>query len=247
MGASWGGNLGVPQIISRYMLFSGQEYACSMKMTKHGHSCVRLEKNDIVLVLDPGTLSRVPEALDGANAILVTHEHPDHIDQEIVLAFMAREPAVELYAPRSVAALLANTTPAVASRIHPLEAGESAELFGFQVRAVGGQHALIHPRIPVVANLGYVIDETLYHPGDSFIVPEGADIRTLLVPLHAPWSKTAEVIDFVIAVRPDQAFPVHDALLNDAGKALVTNLLRSIASSYGTTFEGLKAGDSIIV
>ncbi|GAA1341558.1 MBL fold metallo-hydrolase [Arthrobacter roseus] len=218
-----------------------------MLMTKHGHSCVRLEKDGIVLVLDPGTLSRVPEALEGANAILVTHEHPDHIDQETVLAFMASNPALELYAPGGVAARLADAAPGIESRIHHLDAGQSAELVGFQVRAVGGQHALIHPRIPVVANLGYVIDETLYHPGDSFIVPENAAIQTLLVPLHAPWSKTAEVIDFVIAVGPERAYPIHDALLNDAGRALVENLLRSISAAHGTTFESLTAGENVNV
>lgn len=218
-----------------------------MLMTKHGHSCIRLEKDGKVLVLDPGTLSRVPEALEGASAILITHEHPDHIDQEIVLAFMAKNPALELYAPGGVAARLGDAAPAAGSRIHPLEAGDSTELAGFQIRAVGGQHALIHPRIPVVANVGYVIDESLYHPGDSFIVPEGADIRTLLVPLHAPWSKTSEVIDFVIAVRPDRAVPIHDALLNDAGRALVESLLLATSAAYGTTFESLPAGDSVNV
>ena len=46
-----------------------------MKLTKYTHACVRLEKESGVLVLDPGTFSESAEALAGADAVLVTHEH----------------------------------------------------------------------------------------------------------------------------------------------------------------------------
>ncbi len=218
-----------------------------MKMTKYGHSCVRLEKDGQVLVIDPGSFSKVPEALEGAGTVLVTHEHPDHVDQDAVLESMSSNPELELYAPETVAARLGQTAPELSARIHSLASGDQLQLAGFAVRAVGGQHALIHPLIPVVANLGYLIDGSVYHPGDSFIVPPDAQVHTLLVPLHAPWSKTSEVIDFVIAVGPDKAFPIHDALVNDAGRGLVESHLRSIGGSYGTAYESLTTGQSVTV
>ena len=50
-----------------------------MRLTKLGHACVRLDKDGAVLVIDPGAVSD-PGALAGANAVLITHEHFDHID-----------------------------------------------------------------------------------------------------------------------------------------------------------------------
>ncbi|HEX2248523.1 MAG TPA: MBL fold metallo-hydrolase, partial [Arthrobacter sp.] len=46
-----------------------------MLLTKFTHSCVRLERDGQVLVLDPGNLSEVDQALDGAGTVLITHEH----------------------------------------------------------------------------------------------------------------------------------------------------------------------------
>ena len=46
-----------------------------MRLTKLGHACVRLDKDGAALVIDPGVWSQAAEALSGASAVLVTHEH----------------------------------------------------------------------------------------------------------------------------------------------------------------------------
>lgn len=240
------------QIISRTPFCSGAEYAGAMLMTKFAHSCVRLEQDGRILVLDPGSFSEVPEALDGAAAVLITHEHADHLDQDRVLTAMVSDPALSLHAPATSAQLLREAATSagaaavgVADRIHTVESESTMEVAGFRVRTFGGQHALIHPHIPMVANVGYLIEESLYHPGDSFIVPDGVEVQNLLVPLHAPWSKTAEVIDFVIAVRARQAFPIHDALLTDAGRAMVEMHVSRLGGHYGTQYQALRPGQSV--
>ena len=48
-----------------------------MRITKFGHACVRVEHDGAVVVLDPGVWTDA-EAVDGADAVLITHEHPDH-------------------------------------------------------------------------------------------------------------------------------------------------------------------------
>ena len=106
------------------------------------------------------------------------------------------------------------------------------------MQTFGGQHALIHPTIPVVANVGYLVSEAVYHPGDSFVVPD-RPVETLLLPLHAPWSKTGEVIDFLISVRATRAVQVHDALLNDTGRAGIEAHVNRIGDRYGTEFRHL--------
>lgn len=218
-----------------------------MKLTKFTHACVRLEKDGRVLVLDPGTFSETGQALAGAAAVLITHEHPDHIDVDAVAGALLASQELQLFAPAGVAAALKGQAPDAAERIHAVAAGEAFEAAGFAIRSFGGQHALIHPQIPVVANVGYLVDSNVYHPGDSFAIPDGVEVQTLLVPIHAPWNKVGEVVDFVIGVRAPRAFPIHDALLNEAGRGLVEGHVTRIGARYGTEYRHLASGESVEV
>jgi L-ascorbate metabolism protein UlaG (beta-lactamase superfamily) len=215
-----------------------------MKLTKFAHACVRLEKDGKVLVFDPGTLSEAEEALAGADAVLITHEHPDHIDVEAVVGALLGSGSLELFAPAGVAAQLREKAADAGSRIHTVAPGEKFDAAGFAIQSFGGQHALIHPQIPVVANVGYVVDANVYHPGDSFVVPDGVEVQTLLVPIHAPWNKVGEVVDFVVGVRAPQAFPIHDGLLNETGQGFVEGHVKRIGAKYGTDYRHLSSGDS---
>ncbi|MBG6223649.1 L-ascorbate metabolism protein UlaG (beta-lactamase superfamily) [Arthrobacter sp. CAN_A2] len=219
-----------------------------MLLTKYSHSCVRLEQDGSVLVVDPGTFSEVEEALEGASAVLITHEHPDHIAVDRVVAVLTADPALGLWAPRGVAdAVIRGLGHAAGDRVHPVAGGEQFVAAGFRVRTFGGQHALIHPLIPVVANVGFLVEGSVYHPGDSLIVPDGIGVETLLVPVHAPWSKLAEVVDFVMAVRAPRAFQIHDALLNETGLGLVEGHLTRLGAPYGTSFRHLALRESVDV
>jgi L-ascorbate metabolism protein UlaG (beta-lactamase superfamily) len=218
-----------------------------MMLTKFTHSCVRLEKDGKVLVFDPGNFSETDLALAGADAVLITHEHPDHIDVDAVSAALAAGDALQLFAPAGVAAQLLEKAPDAGDQVHAVAPGEDFETAGFSIRTFGGQHAVIHPQIPVVANIGYFVDSNVYHPGDSFIVPDGVDVRTLLLPIHAPWNKVGEVVDFVIGVRAPKAFPIHDALLNDNGRGLVEGHVTRFGARYGTEYRHLSSGDTVEV
>ncbi|MCC9196059.1 MBL fold metallo-hydrolase [Arthrobacter sp. zg-Y820] len=229
-----------------------------MKLTKYTHSCVRLERDGNVLVLDPGTFSEVEEALTGAHAVLITHEHADHLDRDRVLAQLRANTSLVLYAPAALAAGLraaaagdssgsGSDAEGPAGRILDVEPNSTFSVAGFEVQSFGGQHALIHSLVPVVANVGYLIDGTLYHPGDSFVVPNGLTVRTLLVPIHAPWSKVGEVIDFVIACGAERAYPIHDALLNENGLNVAEGHVTRFGELYGTVYRHLSAGESVEV
>jgi L-ascorbate metabolism protein UlaG (beta-lactamase superfamily) len=178
-----------------------------MRLTKYGHACVRLEVGDRVLVIDPGTYSETA-ALSGATAVLITHEHADHIDVDKLKAARESNPELTVHTHAALAATLGAGVTAVA-------AGDTFTAAGFTVRAVGGAHAEVIDGLPGCPNLGFIVDG-VYHPGDSFFVPAEA-VDTLLVPASGPWFQLREAIEFVRAIRPARAFPIHDALLSDLG------------------------------
>lgn len=225
-----------------------------MRLTKYTHACVRITKpatpgaahdqGERVLVIDPGSFSEVEQALDGAEAFLVTHEHPDHIDIARAAAALDASRTLEAWAPAKAAGQLREAAPSSADRIHDAEPETEFEAAGFRIQTFGSQHALIHASLPVVANVGYLVDGTVFHPGDSFTVPHGIDVHTLLVPIHAPWSKVGEVLDFLISVRATRAFPIHNALLNELGTGLVEGHATRVSALYGTAFEHLDPGES---
>ena len=209
-----------------------------MRMTKFTHACVRLDDDGRSLVIDPGEFSECAEALDGASAVLITHEHFDHLNVEALLSAARANPDLLVWAPAPVVAKLAE----LGSRASQVEPGESFDAAGFSVRAFGGQHAVIHQAIGTpCANLGYLVNDAVYHPGDSFFVPP-APVRTLLAPLHAPWSKLAEIIDFVVATRAPQAFPIHDAMLSESGVQNSVGHVGRFAKTYETSFTYLPPG-----
>jgi L-ascorbate metabolism protein UlaG (beta-lactamase superfamily) len=212
-----------------------------MRLTKYTHSCIRLDEGGTSLVIDPGIFSEAAVALAGADAVLITHEHADHIDTPVLIEAARSNSALRVWAPKPVADSLAE----LGDRVTVVGAGESFDAAGFAVRTFGGLHALIHPLVgTLVANVTYLVNDSLYHPGDSFTVPP-VPVETLLVPVHAPWSKVAEVLDFAVAVRAPRAFQIHDALLNEFGTRLVDTQVTNISAMYGTTYRRLASAESV--
>jgi L-ascorbate metabolism protein UlaG (beta-lactamase superfamily) len=217
-----------------------------MDITLLGHACVRLEKDGRRLVVDPGAWSAT-DALEGADAVLVTHEHVDHVVPDQLRAALVGRPELEVWAPQSVATAVVGDDDSVASRVHAANPGEHVDVVGFGVDVMGEKHASIHPDVPQIANVGYLVDGAVFHPGDAFTVPDG-EIELLLVPVAAPWLKTAEAIDYVRAVRARRAVPIHDGILTDGGKALVDGLLGERGPGIGdTAYARVQPGETISV
>jgi L-ascorbate metabolism protein UlaG (beta-lactamase superfamily) len=190
-----------------------------MLLTKLGHSCVRLEKDDARLVIDPGVWSG-PDVLTGASAILVTHEHNDHLDTGAVGAALTADPDLHLWANESVTSQFAPFS----DRVHAVRHGDTVNAAGFDVHVYGTDHAVVDRAIPVIRNTGFAVDGQVFHPGDSFTVP-GEPVSVLLVPVTAPWLKFSEVADYVRIVAPERGYWIHDALVNDHAAQVLTRLL----------------------
>ena len=207
-----------------------------MRLTKMGHACVRLEKDGRILVIDPGTLTE-PEALDGAEAVLITHEHFDHVELSRLRIAAERTPQLEIWTTSAVAEQLEG----IGANVHAVGKGDSFDAAGFDVGVFGELHAVVNPAWPRVANVGFLIDGRTFHPGDAYTVPE-ASVETLLLPTNAPWLKASELIDYVGELSPRRAYSVHDGFLNEAGLGLVDGLLGSLAEERGADIRRLEPG-----
>jgi len=210
-----------------------------VRLTKMVHACVRVEKLGRTLVIDPGSFTE-PEALDGAEAVLMTHEHPDHFDMARLADAIGRRPELEMWSTAAVTEQLGGAS----SRIHAVRMGDTFEAAGFEVSVHGELHAVVNPAWPTLENVGFLVDGVTFHPGDAYTVPDGA-VETLLVPTSAPWLKFAELSDYVREVSPKRAYSIHDGFLNDAGLALIDGLLGRLAGDTGIDIRRLIPGESV--
>ncbi|MEV0480882.1 MBL fold metallo-hydrolase [Streptomyces sp. NPDC050508] len=209
-------------------------------LTKKSHACIRLEKDGRTLVIDPGTFTEEDAAV-GADAILVTHEHLDHFNEDRLRAGLEANPAAEIWTLKSVADQLSAAFP---GRVHTVGHGDTFTAAGFDVQVHGELHAVIHPDIPRITNVGYLVDDgRVFHPGDALTVPDHT-VETLMLPVMAPWSKISEVIDYVREVKPQRAYDIHDALLTDLARPIYD---MQIGALGGAEHLRLAPGDSTTV
>ncbi len=216
-----------------------------MRVTKFEHAALLIDNGSESLIIDPGNFTRPMEDSAGAVAVVITHEHADHWTAEQLSRILDRNPGIEIIGPQGVAdAVAASACPIAVTVAHP---GDEVSIGGFSLRFFGGKHAVIHPSLPVVDNLGVLVNNALYYAGDSFVVLEGIAVDALAVPSGAPWLKISEVMDYVDAVKPLVSFPVHEMLLSRAGTDLSNQRIKAATEAHGGTFVALEPGDHLDV
>lgn len=194
-----------------------------MRIVHFGHACLLLETGSERILIDPGAFSTGFEGERELSAVLVTHQHFDHLDVERLPKVLEANPDAKLIVDPGSAAEVEKL--GVAFDI--ANVGDAFAVGDTSIKAVGGEHAVIHADIPVIPNIGYVFDDgAFFHPGDSFFVPE-QQIDVLGLPTGAPWLKAGEAVDYLRAVAPRVAVPIHEAVL--ANPALHYGLFGNLA------------------
>lgn len=209
-----------------------------MKLTKFEHSCFTLEKDGQLLVIDPGNWTNDFAVSGHIAAIILTHEHADHFDMPLLHQILNTHPDTPIIAPKEMTRQLAGLRAQLVTPGDRLNAGP------FSLEFFGGQHAVIHLQLESVANVGVLINGSFYYPGDSFVRPN-VPVRTLALPVVAPWLKISEPIDFMIEIGPEFAFPVHDHIASSDGKSLVDHMVGRFAEQNGIRYQRIT--DSIEV
>ncbi len=204
-----------------------------MKLTKYEHACFTLELDGQTLVVDPGEYTTDFTVPDHVVAVVITHAHADHLSVEHLKAIATKNPDVIVIGHSDTLSELGDF------KAQAVVANEGVKIGPFELEFFGGNHAVIDPQIPVIANLGVMINDTLYYPGDSFTLPE-RPVQVLALPVSAPWMKISEAVAFVKSVKPNMMFPTHDAILSEAGKGLPDRLIPSLTQDVGAEYQRLQ-------
>lgn len=216
-----------------------------MQLTRFGHAAVLVDAADSRILFDPGTFSSDDAfQLTGLEAIVISHQHPDHADTDRLAALVESNPQARLLAEEETASQLG----AVAGTWEVLAAGDDVFLGGVLVTGVGGRHAVIHRDLPAVGNIGALVradgEPAFFHPGDSyFYAPDDVDV--LALPLGGPWSKVGEMVDFLREVSPSVMFPIHDCTIADVAYDMYFSRAAEMGGANlpaGTTLDARKLG-----
>jgi len=209
-----------------------------MKLTKFEHACLVLEKEGSCLVIDPGMFTTPLTDLTEVVAIVITHEHADHWTAEQLLRIQERNPHARIFGPAGVAAAASEFAIEVVAH------GDRIEVGPFTLEFFGEKHAVIHESIPIVDNVAVLVDGSFYYAGDSYTLPR-VPVRTLAVPIGAPWLKIGDAMDYVLAIAPRNSFPVHDAPLSQIGKGMTQSRIEAMTKQVGGEYHLLEVGDTL--
>lgn len=205
-----------------------------MKLTKFAHACFTVEEKGSTLVVDPGSYSEDFIVPAHVVAIVITHEHPDHMDRALIQKIIDKNPSAIVVGHESITTQFGDHQTIAA---HP---SETQTVGPFTLTFFGGTHATITEGLTVPPNIGVMINDAICYPGDSFALPPNINgIPLLALPVSAPWLKVDESLRYLKAIHPAMVFPTHDAILSSNGKTLVDRLVGGIAQSLNIEYKRL--------
>lgn len=210
-----------------------------MRITKREHACLDIAHGPSRLIIDPGVFANSLTELSGITVLVITHVHQDHFNEEKVRSILSQNPDLQLFTTRQTADRLSG------AKVTVPEIGSQYNVGDFTFEFFGGQHAYIFDELqtPQDQNLGVLVNDRLYYPGDSF-APCPKAHTAVAVPANAPWMKLEEARIFLEQDPSRIAFPTHNGFVNEAGNNLVNTLLAGCTEQSGKEYKALETGDT---
>jgi L-ascorbate metabolism protein UlaG (beta-lactamase superfamily) len=208
-----------------------------MKITKYEHSCLDITAGNSRLVIDPGKFSTTLTDFSNINAIVITHIHSDHFNKENVAKIINHNPQVKIFTTNQVRQELnlPNVIVVAEQDEHTVD--------NIKLKFYGGKHEFYEN----FENICVMVNDILYHPGDSYTVPDNVKINILATPASAPWLRVLDAVNFIKKCRPVKAFPIHNAILSEIGESIHYRIIGEACKEINTDWQILKIGESIEV
>ncbi len=217
-----------------------------MTIKKYLHSCVVIEDGGRRLLFDPGAFvflegKMQPEDIGPVDVVLITHTHPDHYFPDALKKLYALKPYTLLVSEGTAKTM---ETDGLAIPVQIIKSADVLEVEGFSVRTFD----VPHEKIPMACphNMGYKINDVVYHPGDSYVVPENlGNVKVLMLPNGGPWSTTPQSVHFAETIKPEIAVPIHDGMHKDFWLERLNASVDGWMKERGIECKILGMGDSI--
>lgn len=211
-----------------------------MKIQKFLHSCLVTEIHGQRLVIDPGAWSSTPDIIGAVDVIIITHEHPDHFHLPSIKGLLALRKAI-IVTNSSIKKLL--TAEGIESMV--LEGGQTETIGAFTIDAITAPHGNLP--VPKPINVGYIINKTLFSPGDSFAFDVPNLPPVLALPITAPWGTTTEAVALGLKLKPKYIIPVHEQVYNQSFMPKIFVMCGELFKNAGIEFHVLKPGEELSV
>ena len=176
-----------------------------------GHGTLMMSFGGKIIHIDPVSQYADYTKLPKADLILITHEHPDHLDLKAIGTLQTGKTSI--VATENVARQLPGSIV--------LKNDDKKTIMGLKIEAVPAYNLLNmrSPGVPYHAKgigNGYILtlsDKRLYVAGDTENIPEMKNLRNIdvaFLPMNLPYTMTPDMVaDAVRAFRPKIIYPYH--------------------------------------
>ena len=214
------------------------------------HSCLLLEKGEDRILFDPGNFSFVdggprPAEFEHLKAVIITHSHPDHMDDDALKVILANNPGAVLYGNAGIATALQPK----GLNVELFEEG-TKQIGDFRVDAYEARHEkIVAAKIP--PNTAYVVDDTLLNPGDSYAYSLDSlrgKFDVLALPVMAPWCSEMDAAGFAARMNAKRVLPIHDGYVKDFFLRMRYDNWETHFRAQGVKFDRLeRVGDEVLL
>jgi L-ascorbate metabolism protein UlaG (beta-lactamase superfamily) len=190
-----------------------------------GHGSLMFSIKNFCIYIDPVRSSGSYNNLPKADLILVTHEHGDHLDTDLISAL--RKDGTAMYSNLKAAESV--------SWAKVMHAGDVNFINGITIQAVPAYNiknmrAPGQPFHPKGSGNGYVLtigDKKIYVAGDTENIPEMTELKNIdiaFLPMNLPYTMTPDMVaDAAKSFKPAVLYPYH---YGETKPSEIVNLLK---------------------